>query len=177
LIRIKAHRPFHLRNGSMEALMRLLLAAILALTVLPVRGDEVPFAQPAPSLDQHRQSYAVALSDAMELTQLRHIKLWLAGTAKNWPLTNYELAQLKDTFDKAAILYLNIPVENIAAVEKPLGALDDAVAAKDPAEFRRGFKALQTACNDCHKAADVGFIVIQTPTTSVFPDQRFAPAR
>jgi hypothetical protein len=106
----------------MEALMRLLLAAILALTVLPVRGDEVPFAQPAPSLDQHRQSYAVALSDAMELTQLRHTKLWLAGNAKNWSLTNYEPAQLKDTFDKAAILYLNIPVKNIAAVEKPRGA-------------------------------------------------------
>jgi hypothetical protein len=157
--------------------MRLLLAAILALTVLPVRGDEVPFAQPAPSLDQHRQSYTVALSDAMELTQLRHIKLWLAGNAKNWPLTSYELAQLKDTFDKAAILYLNIPVENIAAVEKPLGSLADAVAAKNPAQFRRGFMALQTACNDCHKAADVGFIVIQTPTTSVFPDQSFAPRR
>jgi hypothetical protein len=122
--------------------MRLLLAAILALTVLPVRGDEVPYAQPAPSLDQHRQSYAVALSDAMELTQLRHIKLWLAGNANNWPLANYELAQLKDTFDKAAVLYLNIPVENIAAAEEPLGALDDAVAAKDPAQFRRGFMAL-----------------------------------
>jgi hypothetical protein len=157
--------------------MRLLLAAILALTVLPVRGDEVPYAQPAPSLDQHRQSYAVALSDAMELTQLRHIKLWLAGNAKNWPLANYELAQLKHTFDKAAVLYLNIPVENIAAAEEPLGALDDAVAAKDPAQFRRGFMALQAACNECHKAADIGFISIQTPTTSVFPDQGFAPRR
>ena len=157
--------------------MRLLLAAILALTVLPARGDEVPYAQPAPSLDQHRQSYAVALSDAMELTQLRHIKLWLAGNAKNWPLANYELAQLKDTIDKAAVLYLNIPVENIAAAEEPLGALDDAVAAKDPAQFRRGFMALQAACNECHKAADIGFISIQTPTTSVFPDQGFAPRR
>lgn len=157
--------------------MRLLLAAILALTVLPVRGDEVPFAQPASSLDQHHQSYTVALSDAMELTQLRHIKLGLAGKSKNWPLTNYELAQLKDTFDKAAVLYLNIPVEYIAAVEKPLGTLSGAVAAKDPVQFRRGFVALQAACNDCHKAADVGFIVIQTPTTSVFSDQNFAPGR
>ncbi|HEY0145316.1 MAG TPA: hypothetical protein VGB93_04015 [Methylovirgula sp.] len=157
--------------------MRLLLAAILALTVLPVRGDEVPFAQPAPSLDQHRQSYTVALSDAMELTQLRHIKLWLAGNAKNWPLANYELTQLKDTFDKTAVLYLNIPVEYIASVEKPLGTLADAVAAKDSVQFRRGFMALQTACNECHKAADVGFVVIQTPMVSVFPDEKFAPVR
>jgi len=157
--------------------MRSLLAALLALIVLPARCDEVPFAQPAPSTNPHGESYAVSLSDAMQLTQLRHIKLWLAGRNKNWPLANYELAQLKDTFDKAAMLYLNIPVEYIAAVEKPLGVLSDAVAAKDAAQFQRGFKALQAACNDCHKAADVGFIAIETPSASVFPDQSFAPAR
>ncbi len=157
--------------------MRVLLAALLALTILPARCDEVPFAQPAPSSNPHGESYAVSLSDAMELTQLRHMKLWLAGKAKNWPLANYELAQLKDTFDKAAVLYLNIPVEYIAAVETPLGDLSNAVAAKDPAKFQRGFKALQAACNACHKAADVSFISIQTPAASVFPDQNFAPAR
>ncbi len=157
--------------------MRLMFAALFALVVLPVRGDEVPFAQPAPSTNPHGESYAVALSDAMDLTQLRHIKLWYAGKTKNWPLANYELTQLKDTFDKAAILYMNIPVQYIAAVEQPLGVLNDAVAAKNTAQFQRGFKALQAACNDCHKAADVGFIVIQTPATSVFSDQNFAPAR
>ena len=157
--------------------MRVLLAAFLALIVLPARCDEVPFAQPAPSTNPHGESYAMSLSDAMQLTQLRHIKLWLAGKAKNWPLANYELAQLKDTFDKAAVLYLNIPVEYIASVEKPLGALSDAVAAKDSVKFQRGLKSLQAACNGCHQAADVGFIAIETPTVSVFPDQTFAPAR
>ena len=157
--------------------MRVLLAAFLALIVLPARCDEVPYAQPAPSTSPHPESYAVSLSDAMQLTQLRHIKLWLAGRSKNWPLANYELAQLKDTFDKAAVLYLNIPVDYIAAVEKPLGTLGDAVAAKNLVEFQHGFKDLQAACNACHKAADVGFIVIQTPTSSVFPNQNFAPER
>ncbi len=157
--------------------LRVFSTVFLALVVLPVRSDEVPFAQPAPSPNAHGDSYAVSLSDAMQLTQLRHIKLWLAGKAKNWPLASYELAQLRDTFNKAAILYLNIPVPYIAAAVQPLVVLSDAVTAKDAAQFQRGFKALQAACNDCHKAADVSFIVIQTPTASVFPDQSFAPAR
>jgi hypothetical protein len=161
----------------MRVFLRFFLAAFSLLIVPPARSDDVPFAQPAPSLNSRGNSYAVSLSDAMQLTQLRHMKLWLAGRAKNWPLANYELAQLKDTFDKAAVLYLNIPVQYIAAVEQPLGALSNAVAAKDPAQFQRGFKTLQSACNDCHRAADVGFITIQTPSASVFPDQSFAPAR
>jgi hypothetical protein len=161
----------------MRVFLRFFLPAFSLLIAPPARSDDVPFAQPAPSLNSRGNSYAVSLSDAMQLTQLRHMKLWLAGRAKNWPLANYELAQLKDTFDKAAVLYLNIPVQYIAAVEQPLGALSNAVAAKNPAQFQRGFKALQSACNDCHKAADVGFIAIETPAASVFPDQSFAPAR
>lgn len=160
-----------------QVFLRASLAAFLMLIVLPARSDDVPFAQPAPSLNPHRDFYTVSLGDAMQLTQLRHMKLWLAGKAKNWPLADYELAQLKDTFDKAAILYLNIPVQYIAAVEKPLGIISEAVAAKDSAQFQRGYKALQGACNDCHKTAGVGFIAIETPSASVFPDQSFAPAR
>ncbi len=153
----------------------LLLGAFMAGIVLPARSDEVPFAQPAPSMGQHERSYTLALSDAMQLTQLRHVKLWYAGKAKNWPLANYELAQLKDTFDKAAILYMNIPVQYIAAISEPLNSLSEAVAAKDSRAFGKGYKALQAACNECHQAAGIGFIVIQMPEASVFPDQKFAP--
>ncbi|MDR3408218.1 MAG: hypothetical protein P4L68_06955 [Methylovirgula sp.] len=155
----------------------LMLGALILCVVLPARGDEVPFAQPAPSTNPHGESNTVALSDIMQLTQLRHMKLWYAGKAKNWPLANYELVQLRDTFSKAAMLYLNIPVQYIAAVSEPLTTLGDAVTAKDSHAFEKGYKALQVACNACHQAADIGFIVIQTPTTSVFPDQKFSPSK
>ncbi|MGP8232813.1 MAG: hypothetical protein ACLQL2_09135 [Methylovirgula sp.] len=143
--------------------------------VLPARGDDVPFAQPAPSTSPHGPSDTVALSDIMQLTQLRHMKLWYAGKAKNWPLANYELVQLRDTFSKAAMLYLNIPVEYIAAVSEPLTTLGDAVTAKDARAFGKGYKALEAACNACHQAAGISFIVIQTPAVSAFPDQKFTP--
>ena len=35
----------------------------------------------------------------MALQQLRHIKLWFAGRAGNWPLADYEIDELKDGFD------------------------------------------------------------------------------
>ncbi len=154
-----------------------MLGALMLCVVLPARGDDVPFAQTAPSANPHGESNTLALSDVMQLTQLRHMKLWYAGKAKNWPLTNYELAQLRDTFSKAAMLYLNIPVQYIAAVSDPLTALGDAVAAKDSRKFEKGYKALQTACNGCHQAAGVDFIVIQTPAAAVFPDQKFVPSK
>ena len=35
----------------------------------------------------------------MPLQQMRHIKLWFAGRAGNWPLADYEIDQLKEGFD------------------------------------------------------------------------------
>jgi hypothetical protein len=155
----------------------LILGALMLGFVLPARSDNVPFAQPAPSASPRGQSDTIALSDIMQFTQLRHMKLWYAGKAKNWPLANYELVQLRDTFSKAAMLYLNIPVQYIAAVSEPLTTLSEAVAAKDSRAFDKGYKALEVACNGCHQGADIGFIVVQTPATSVFPDQKFTPSK
>ena len=41
------------------------------------------------------------------------------------------------------------------------------------AAFVRSFEDLTSACNQCHKAAQVGFIVIQTPTSLPFTDEKF----
>ena len=41
----------------------------------------------------------------MELIQLSHFKLWLAGNLRNWPLAEYELTQMKATFQDAKTLF------------------------------------------------------------------------
>jgi hypothetical protein len=73
--------------------------------------------------------------------------------------------------------YRDIPVDFIVSADKPLIALQEAVKSKDGAKLERGFAALTTACNNCHKAAQVGFIFIQTPTYSPFSDQIFQPTQ
>jgi hypothetical protein len=143
--------------------------------VFPAFGQDVPFAQPTVNANGPR------LSDLMAAVQLRHVKLWYSGSVRNWPLANYELGQIKESFENAARLYTNIPVDTIVANTKPLDSLDEAVKTKDGASFVRAFLDLTHGCNSCHQAAQIGFIVVKlptaSPTASPFSDQTFTPTQ
>ncbi len=120
---------------------RLPLSIAFALVaVLPALGEDVPFAAPPPQ----SSTYLASLGDIMGKIQLRHIKLWYAIKSKNWDLSDYELAQLRNSFESAVVLYRNIPVEYIVSVDKPLIALQFAVKSKDGAQLERGFADLTT---------------------------------
>jgi len=126
---------------------------------------------------QQGLSYMPRLGDIMGTVQLRHFKLWFAGDRENWPLAQYELQQIRDSFSDAAVLYQNVPIGNIeiTMVEKPLADVDDAIKAKNRAKFTHGFSDLTATCNHCHEAAKVGFIVVRIPTASPFSNQSFSP--
>lgn len=143
----------------------------------PTFSDEVPFAAPPlpPPGQMTMPAPAAALSDIMGKIQAQHIKLWYAMKFKNWGLINYEIAQLEDSFNNAAVLYQNIPIEYIVAADKPLIPLQDAVKAKDASKLEAGFRDLTAACNSCHRAAEVGFISIKTPTFYPYTDQEILP--
>jgi hypothetical protein len=49
--------------------------------------------------------------------------------------------------------------------------------ARDREKFAVAFDKATAACNTCHVGANRGFIVIQRPATSAFPNQSFAPKR
>ena len=149
--------------------------AMLLAGAAPALSGEVPFAAPPPPVPGQPQAYVAPLGDIMGKIQLRHIKLWDAIKHRNWDLLDYELTQTKDAFGNAVILYRNIPVEFIAAAGKPLTDMQKAAKAKDSAGLERGYAELTSACNACHRAAEVGFINIKVPTASAFSDQEFSP--
>jgi cytochrome c553 len=122
---------------------------------------------------------ATGLEEIMGRVQLRHLKLWYAIKANNWDLVNYEAARIKDSLSNAGVLYGNIPAEYVAAAETPLSALQDLARQKDAAQSERRFMELTAACNGCHKAGRVGFILIKPPelASSPFRDQEFMPRR
>jgi hypothetical protein len=157
-----------------------MIALVGSLTLVAFRASlaaETPFAVP-PIADPGQPSAAVAgLSEIMGKVQMRHIKLWYAIKGRSFDLVSYELGHLRDTFATAVILYRNIPVELIVAADKPLGALDDAVKARDGAAAERSFAALTTSCNACHAAAGIEFIFIHTPTAMPFSNQSFGPGK
>jgi hypothetical protein len=156
----------------METRMRpgvalLIPTALLAAATIAVKAYGQAAAEPAAS------PYVPSLSEMMTGQQERHIKLWFAGHARNWPLADYEVGQLEDGFDDIGKLIGGDLVDK--QVSAPLKALEKAIADKDRRAFEAAFDTLSAGCNSCHHTLDHAFIVIQRPALLPYSNQSFAP--
>jgi hypothetical protein len=115
------------------------------------------------------------LTEIMILQQLRHIKLWFAGRAGNWPLADYEVDELNDGFDDVNKLLGGDIVEKM--VGAPIKALQKAIEDKNRAAFMTAFDSLSAGCNNCHHTLDHAFIVIERPSLLPYSDQVFEPQK
>jgi len=127
--------------------------------------------------------YTPGLGEIMTFQQMRHVKLWLAGQAGNWPLASYELDELNEGFDDVATYHpthkdaeLPIPQLIDKMIKAPLGQLDEAIKAKDQDRFAKAFDQLTEGCNGCHQATKFGFNVVTRPTGNPYTNQVFEPA-
>ncbi|MFG1421120.1 hypothetical protein [Roseixanthobacter liquoris] len=127
----------------------------------------------APS--QKHDSYIPHLGDIMETMQLRHFKLWFAGRLGNWELADYELGQMRASFQDALTLYPGIPVADMSSMTEPARLIGEAIQQKNGPKFATAFNDMTNACNACHQSIGRGFIVVQVPTSSPFSNQSFAP--
>jgi len=156
--------------------MRPVFAASIAVLIL---GVPMASAQDAPKPGAAPQAAAEpslpGLGEIMSLQQMRHIKLWFAGHAGNWPLADYEIGELKEGFDDVAKLLGGDIVEQ--HVGAPLSGLERAIDAKDRGAFTTAFDKLSAGCNACHRTLDHGFIVIRRPTLMPYSNQSLTPAK
>ncbi len=113
------------------------------------------------------------IGEIMVLQQMRHIKLWFAGRAGNWPLADYEIDKLKEGFADVDKLIGGDTVQQAVGVH--IDALQKAIEAKDREAFTRGFDRLSAGCNSCHRLLDHAFIAIQRPALQPYSNQSFAP--
>ena len=128
------------------------------------------------------QPYTPGLVEFMMSVQSHHAKLWLAGNGRNWDLADYQVDELKELLEEIAKRvpkYRDVPVGQMieSVTMPPIGDIEAAIKARDGAKFAAAFERLTVACNGCHEAANRGYIVIQRPATSSFPNQSFAPRR
>jgi hypothetical protein len=111
-------------------------------------------------------SYPPRLAVVMELIQLSHFKLWLAGNLRNWPLAEYELTQMKATLQDAKTLFPDLPGADTSAISQFADQFVDAIRAKDAAKFDAAFRTFTSECNSCHERRGLQFIRIKVPSTS-----------
>lgn len=127
-------------------------------------------------------AYVPGLGEIMSATQMRHIKLWFAGQAGNWPLASYELDELQEGFDDAVKFHpvhkdAPLPISELLPelTGPPLQQLETAIAGRDPEKFEQAFNELTAACNQCHQTENFGFNVVVVPTENPYTDQKFEP--
>ena len=148
------------------------LIGIVLLGALAARAQQTdkPAASP-PEAD----AGGPGLGEIMTLQQLRHIKLWFAGRARNWPLADYELGELNEGFeDVSKLLGGDIIEKNVGAGMKDLQKIVDD---NNAAGFAAAYDRLSAGCNTCHRTLDHAFIAIQRPTVLPYSDQNFAPQK
>jgi hypothetical protein len=134
------------------------------------------------AISEPAKPYEPGLVEFMAHVQNHHAKLWLAGNARNWELADYQVDELKELLEdiaKRIPVYKDVPVGKMieSTTMAPIGEIEAAIKARDAKTFASAFDKLTGACNACHEAANRGFIVIQRPATSPFPNQSFAPKR
>jgi len=130
------------------------------------------------------EAYVPGLGELMSLQQMRHIKLWFAGQAQNWPLATYEIDELGEGFDDVVGFHPTLGNRPVAPrdlvpelVVEPLDSLRAAADRGDSKSFDAAFDALTSACNDCHQAMEFGFNRVQRPTSNPYANQVFTPGQ
>ena len=131
------------------------------------------------------QGFAPGFDDLMTmLVQPRHIRLYFAGTAKNWELAAAESRDLRASLDRVAQGVPNYLGSDVAQSLKTfttpkLDALDAAIAGANSDQFAAAYDNLTKGCNDCHTDMKRSFLVIKRPegagADAAHPDQDFKP--
>jgi hypothetical protein len=156
--------------------MKLIFAGLIgAMMFATAAADAEDAAMPGMTMQETNAPMVPGLGEIMTLQQLRHIKLWFAGHAGNWPLADYEMGELNEGFEDVNKLLRGDTVDK--AVGAPMQALQKIIDDKNRAAFPAAFDQLTAGCNSCHRTLDHGFIAIQRPTSLPYSNQNFAPQK
>lgn len=119
-------------------------------------------------------SYRPGLGEFMSGIQVHHAKLWFAGTAANWGLSDFETKEIQEAIDDIQMYCSDRPeVASIPMIKPALDSINDAIKNKSISQFKSSFNLLTNTCNNCHRITKHEFNVIQIPATPPFTNQRY----
>jgi hypothetical protein len=119
-------------------------------------------------------TYKPGLGEFMSGIQVHHAKLWFAGQAGNWGLSDFETREIRETIDDIRNYNTDRPeVASLPMILPPLDSMDAAIRNKNIPQFKSAFILLTNTCNNCHRATKHEFNVIRVPETPPFTNQVF----
>ncbi|MBI3511452.1 MAG: hypothetical protein HY064_12375 [Bacteroidetes bacterium] len=127
------------------------------------------------SLEKNSEKfYKPGFGELMSNIQTHHIKLWFAGKNKNWPLADFEIHEIIESFEDIAAYETDRPETKLASIILPdLDSVSDAINRNDEPLFERSYTNMTATCNDCHHNAKFEFNEIKIPESNPFSDQEF----
>jgi hypothetical protein len=156
----------------------LMIAVAAGLAVAAAAQAQAPAPAPAaPQVDYH-PSFADMMTFAV---QPRHIKLGIAGKARNWEYSAYEARELRNAFTRIGrtipvFSKQSMPDMFASAILPSMDKLDAAIKAKDGKAFDAAYTEATASCNNCHMSLDHAYIVIREPSASPYSDQNLTGA-
>lgn len=168
-------------------MIHLLIALIAFLLLMPMgscvrkdSGEIMSLKEEVSKLKQTVEMIKPGLGEIMGAIQQHHEKLYFSGKNENWELAKYEFDEIKENLDRGTDLYehfkdLKVPLNELRHItDAPMQEIKKAMEEKNKAQFMAEFSALTQSCNQCHQAAQHGFIRIQIPQSSGYGNQKFS---
>ncbi|MGA9002392.1 MAG: hypothetical protein WB504_07945, partial [Pseudolabrys sp.] len=93
------------------------------------------------------KAYVPGLEQFMNLILMEHNKLWFAAKARNWPLAEYQLGEIKEIMGDVQDFvptFKNLPLADMldAVITKEIVALEKSIETKDYKAFTAGYDKL-----------------------------------
>lgn len=122
------------------------------------------------------EAYKPGFGDFMSSLQVHHGKLWFAGQNQNWELADFEIHEIEEAIEDIR-KYQKDRKESqmMTMIEPSLERIEVAIDQKDPVLFKKEYIELTNTCNSCHRSTDHGFIVVKSPDSPPFSNQKFKP--
>ena len=169
-------------SAALAGAFAVMLVPLVGLAQTPPPATPPAAAKPAAANPENRpvtpKAYVPGLEQFMNVILTEHNKLWFAAKARNWPLAEYELGEIKEVMgdvQDTVPVFKNLPLADMmdAVITKEIVALEKAIAAKNYKQFVAGYDKLNAACNACHQGTENGFIVIKRPSRPMFTNQDY----
>jgi hypothetical protein len=146
------------------ALLGIGLVTGLAVSGLPVLG-QTQQTSGARSDPDARVPYPVGMGEVMTFGVQ---PMAAAARAGDWGYAAYALKELGETFDRiprAIPSYQNQKTADLFGgfIKEPMNAIEKAIKASDPDQFKTAYAQLTQGCNGCHQKTGRAMVSIKVP--------------